>query len=563
MVANGTGNSAWWGELSVDSGNALHTGAGEAVPPEFITAPVGAAYSFVAPANAPPATTGVEVAALAGSTKWSSVDPASGKTIVTYSFADPHTSLYSYDASISAFPATASAFSDADKAATRAVLAHIEAVCNVHFVEVPDNASECGVVRYSYSQQPNAMGLSGYTFYPSSDAAGGDVWIGAAQAQPQWDFFRTDLILHETLHALGLKHPFGEGTVLPTPENIIPNTVMSYSPLPGGGVGEMSSYPAEPMALDIAALQFLYGTAPTASGDTRYDLAAPDFQSGFRTIWDAGGTDVFDASGLTQGVTLDLHANAHSDIGVRVLASADVGGTSVATTYTATLTIAAGVVIENAIGTSAADVLIGNEADNWLQGGGGNDLLIGAGGNNILDGGAGLDTASYAAPRANFSIAPTASGFAVTDTSAGTTDSLLGIERLSFSDGQVALDLNGVAGEAARVLAAVFGPTELADPHAVGTAIALLDQGLSVSDLAQKAIDLALGPQAHDDAVVDLLYTNVVGAPPSLAEHDKYLAWLLDTSYTQGELAQYAADSAVTAARIDLVGLAAHGLAFV
>ena len=564
MVINGTGDNAGRETVSLlDTGSALQAAAGDAVPPEFITSPVGAAYSFVAPTNAPVAATGVEVAALAGDSKWTSIDPASGKTIVTYSFADPHTSVYAYASAATAFPSTLAAFSDADKALTRTVLAHIEAVCGVHFVEVPDNAAECGVLRYAYSQQPNAMGLAGYTFYPSSDPSGGDVWIGANQAQAGWDFFRPDLILHETLHAIGLKHPFAEGTVLPTPENIIPNTVMSYSPLVGSNPGAMSSYPAEPMALDIAALQFLYGTTSTASGDTRYDLAAPDFQSGFRTIWDAGGSDVLDAGGLAHGVALDLHANAHSDIGVSVRASGTVGGIAEATTYTATLTIAAGVVIENAIGTSFADVLIGNDADNWLQGGAGNDLLIGGGGNNILDGGPGIDTASYAAPAASYQLAPTATGRALTSSGTGATDSLLGIERLSFSDGSLALDLNGAAGEAARVLAAVFGPAELADPHAVGTAIRLLDQGLSVPELAQQAIDLALGTQAPEGMVVDLLYTNAVGAPPSVPEHDKYLAWLLDTSYSEGTLTQYAADSPLIAARIDLAGLAAHGLAYV
>ena len=136
-----------------------------------------------------------------------------------------------------------------------------------------DNAAEVGVLRYGYSQQPNAMSFTGYAFFPAAAAIGGDIWIGAAQAGPDWDFYRPDLLLHETLHALGLKHPFDSGAVLPTAQDIIPNTVMSYSPVAGGTSGYMSDYPAEPMALDIAALQYLYGASGLNAGDTVYDLA--------------------------------------------------------------------------------------------------------------------------------------------------------------------------------------------------------------------------------------------------------------------------------------------------
>lgn len=51
--------------------------------------------------------------------------------------------------------------------------------------------------------------------------------------------------------------------------------------------------------------------------------------------------------------------------------------------------------IENMIGSSFNDTLIGNTAFNNIQGGDGNDILEGMGGNDLIDGGAGLDTASY------------------------------------------------------------------------------------------------------------------------------------------------------------------------
>ena len=56
-------------------------------------------------------------------------------------------------------------------------------------------------------------------------------------------------------------------------------------------------------------------------------------------------------------------------------------------------------------------------------------------------------------------------------------DSLAGVERLQFADQQLALDLDGAAGQAARLLGAVFGPASVPNPGYVGIALSLLDGG--------------------------------------------------------------------------------------
>jgi serralysin len=526
-------------------------GEGDAVPSQFETSPVGASFAFVSSASPPTGAGAMDVAALQAGTKWTSVDAASGQTVVTYSFADPATSAFAYGG----FPSGASAFSDADKALTREVLAHIEAVCNVHFVEVPDNASVCGVVRYAYSPQVSAMQLAGYGYFPSADPAGGDVWLGADMAAPQWDGFRPDLILHETLHALGLKHPFGAGAVLPTAQNIIPNTVMSYSPVAGSAGGSMSAYPQDAMPLDVAALQVLYGAAQTNVGDTRYDLSTPEFQGGFATIDDAGGLDVLDAGAVPNPVTLDLRESARSDIGVVVTASGVVDGTQTTTTYTKTLAIAPGTVIENAIGSSFADTITGNDADNTLTGGGGNDFL---------DGGPGMDTAVYTGPLAGYTISNAGGTVTVADGQPGRdgTDTLVNVERLAFADARVALDLDGHAGIAARLVGAIDGASALHDPVDVGAALQLLDSGMALDDVFRTELGWRLGPAPSADAIVDRLYTNVVGQAPSAAAHAYYVQLLVDGTYTPASIAAFAADTQRNADNIDLVGLAAHGLAY-
>lgn len=532
----------------------------------YATTPTDSSYRYVAPTESLAAAGGGIAALMAGS-KWTSVDAASAKTIITFSFADPATSTFAY--ANNDFQSTLSTFSGADRQLTRDLLARIEAVCNVQFVEVADNALECGVLRYGYSQQPNAMNFAGYAFFPSSGAIGGDVWIGANQARPEWDFYRPDLILHETLHAMGLKHPFSTGAVLSAGQDIIPNTVMSYSTLPGASSGYMSKYPGEPMPLDIAALQYLYGASAAKAGDTVYDLAGADFQAGFRAIWDAGGVDVLDAGKVGRGVALNLNDGTGSNVGVTVTATGTVAGSKVTTSYSDTLSIAVGAQIENAVGSAFGDTLVGNGAANRLEGGGGddrlegragNDILVGGSGGNWLDGGDGLDTAIFQSSRASYALGQTAQGVQVSGSNSA--DLLSGVERLSFGDVNLAFDLGGNAGTAAKVIGAVFGASFVKNAEYVGAGLQLLDAGMSCQSLLQLALGCRLGPGASNEAVVGLLYQNLLGSAPTAADKAFYVGLLEQGTFTQAGLGQIAADHALTLANIDLVALAANGLEY-
>ncbi|MBI5278766.1 MAG: M10 family metallopeptidase C-terminal domain-containing protein [Burkholderiales bacterium] len=525
-------------------------GAGGADLGAYGTTPT-ANYGYVSTSQ--PTGGDAATAALMAGSKWTSFDAASARTIISYSFINPQASTFSYGVN-DGFAATAKSFSEADKALTRDMLAKIAAVCNVEFVEVPDNATQSGVLRYGYSDQPAAMNYAGYAFFPSTSPIGGDIWLASTQSTAQWDFYRPNLVLHETMHALGLKHPFSGGSVLSAAQDIIPNTVMSYSPLAGGTSGYMETYPSEPMAFDVTALQQLYGASSLASGNSWYGLAGSDFQSGFKALWDSGGYDTLDASMLAHAVTLNLGGGAASDIGVRIDANAKVGGTPVATTYAYTLTMAQGTLIEQAIGTAFGDTVTGNAADNRLQGRGGDDGL---------QGGAGRDTALYEGARNSFDVTIAGTSATVRDrTGAEGTDSLGNIERLEFADGGLALDLDGHAGEAARILGAVFGAAAVDVPAAIGVALDVLDGGVSYRDALALALDARLGDNASNAQVVDLLYTNLFGMAPNGAATQELVGLLDRSTLSQVDLAAIAAGHALNEQNIDLVGLAAHGLAF-
>jgi Ca2+-binding RTX toxin-like protein len=107
--------------------------------------------------------------------------------------------------------------------------------------------------------------------------------------------------------------------------------------------------------------------------------------------------------------------------------------------------IASWTVIENAVTGAGNDRLEGNDAANNLQARDGNDTLQGGLGNDTLTGGAGSDTAVYAGAMVEFGISynPNTKVVTVVDnrTSNGDegTDTLSGIDRLMFSDGQISL----------------------------------------------------------------------------------------------------------------------------
>lgn len=482
-----------------------------------------------------------EAAALISGAKWTS--GAGERTVITYSFSRAGSQ---FDAAEAAFSQSLMEFSAADKQTTKAVLASIEAVCNVQFVEVADNGAAAGVVRYGYSQRPNEMGYAGYAFFPSTSEAGGNIWIGKDQAASVWDYYRPNLVLHETLHAIGLKHPFDGQAVLANDANIIPNTVMSYSAIAGSQSGALSQYPAQPMALDIIALQALYGVAQSRGGDDVYDLAAADFQC-LRALWDSGGTDTLDASRCTEGVRLDLAAGARSDLGAQVKAFAyfgsGAGRTSQELVYTDTLALAPGVSIENANGSRFGDVLLGNAGANVLSGGDGDDLLDGRGGNDTLlggngkdlfrishgvvtaDGGAGEDTAVFAGSSRDYVVAQRADYYTVTSLrEAGSVATLRSVEQLEFSDlslsaGQAAAAIvrtDAFSAQAFRLYKAALN--RLPDQEGLAYQARVLENGTALSQVAS---DFMASPEFQQrfgapdhQGFVNLLYNNVLGRNP-------------------------------------------------
>lgn len=221
------------------------------------------------------------------------------------------------------------------------------------------------------------------------------------------------------------------------------------------------------------------------------------------------------------------------------------------TDYVENLTLASGGGDLTAGGNALNNALVGNE---------GNNRFTGAGGNDSIDGGAGLDAALYAGQRSAFTATPTATGLTVTDNTGGEGgDTLTGIERLHFADAKLAFDLDGHAGQIAKLLGVVFGASSLANKQLVGIGLQLLDGGMDYTQLAGLAV-AAVGKTSHAD-VVDLLWFNLFGLVPTSAQAAPVVA-LLDGGVSVGTLTVVAADLALNSENINLVGLVQTGIEF-
>ena len=199
-------------------------------------------------------------------------------------------------------------------------------------------------------------------------------------------------------------------------------------------------------------------------------------------------------------------------------------------------------------GTAGPDTLNGTAAA---------DTFTGLGGNDTIEGFTGIDTANYSLARSNYTITKGAGTYTVAaNTGTEGTDTLSHVERLHFSDTNVAMDLSGNAGTTAKILAAVFGPSSVSVREYVGIGLSYLDAGVSYADLIQGAMNVALGSSTPSNtAVVNLLYTNIAGTAPSAFDLQMFVGLLDSQVLTQSALAILAADSQVNQANINLTGL--------
>ena len=279
------------------------------------------------------------------------------------------------------------------QSAVRTILASIAKLTNLTFSESSGNPGGAQM-RYALSNEPETA----HAYYPGG-GEGGDSWYNRIEyTDPVIGNYEWSTFLHETGHALGLKHGH-ESPALSHDRDSMEYTIMTYRSYAGAPVGEDSGFTNETwgfaqtlMMYDIAALQRLYGADfTTNSGNTVYSWSpttgafmidgvtqwAPGTNRIFMTVWDGGGTDTYDFSNYPTHVRIDLRPGEwtitsevqRANLGDFHKAYGNVANALLHNNNPASL-------IENAIGGAEGDEVTANQAANRLTGGGGIDWFL-------------------------------------------------------------------------------------------------------------------------------------------------------------------------------------------
>jgi hypothetical protein len=295
-----------------------------------------------------------------------------------------------------------------------------------------------------------------------------------------------------------------------------------------------------------------FGISQLRSGDQASPAVTALAGGGFAGAWvdtSAAGSAAVEIRTLAgTGGAAALPMSSTQSVGAPV-ASAPVASASVVSAPTVSAAM---------VGTPVSSTPAASSVTN-LAFSGATHALAAVAGESKVTGQAGLDTLAYASARAGATIVNQGTGFSVTD-AAGNHATVSNVERLKFSDGMVALDVNGTAGQAYRLYQAAFDRTP--DKAGLGYWIAMLDKGM---DLAQAAAGFAssaefanlYGAHPTDAQFVQALYQNVLHRAGDSAGADFWMH-ALQSSVSRADVLAHFSESAENQAQV--VGSIQNGI---
>lgn len=176
--------------------------------------------------------------------------------------------------------------------------------------------------------------------------------------------------------------------------------------------------------------------------------------------------------------------------------------------------------------------LLGGGAALSVNAGSGNDRIFLKDHQHAVDGGSGTDTVVFSGLRTNFNATKIGATVTVNAVGAPTKiDQLKNVERLAFDDQSIALDIDGIAGQAYRIYQAAFNRAP--DSAGAGYWIRAMDDGLTLSNVAQQFVTSnefrqLFGQSPSNKEIISKFYANVLHREGEASGID-YWTKVLDT----------------------------------
>jgi hypothetical protein len=214
-------------------------------------------------------------------------------------------------------------------------------------------------------------------------------------------------------------------------------------------------------------------------------------------------------------------------------------------------------------GGEGNDTLGGLATSDIINGEGGNDRIVASAGYDEIDGGAGTDSIVYAGKVASHVVEQDGLRWTLRKPDGQGTDTIANVERLIFSDGALALDLDGMAGQTYRLYQAAFDRKP--DVAGLGYWLAVLDGGAGMQSVAQgflqsgEAVTL-YGANPSNAAFVDKLYQNVLHRPADDAGKTYWTGVLANGWATREGVLTGFAESPENQAQV--IAAISHGIAY-
>lgn len=180
-----------------------------------------------------------------------------------------------------------------------------------------------------------------------------------------------------------------------------------------------------------------------------------------------------------------------------------------------------------------------------VRGGAGSDTLYASGSPESVDGGTGLDFLFYAAARSQYAVLLDQGRTVVSSrVLSEDVDTVIGIERLSFSDGTLAIDVGAgeVSGSAYRLYQAAFARQP--DLQGLKYWIDRMDSGMTLQDVAQSFVQSAefaslYGQQPANGDLIAGYYLNVLDRTPDAGGYTYWVDEMQQGLSASGMLASF------------------------